>query len=113
LAEDRSLARRTISWVSYAQRPLTSQDLCHALAIELGDIELHGANVYDVEDVISVCVGLVTIDEESNCGFTSVILTRPHVGAECLCILGWWLSIRSYGGGGDYYTGVRRPEAMH
>jgi len=66
LAEDRSLARRTIAWVSYAQRPLTSQELCHALAIEPGDIELDGDNVYDVEDIISVCAGLVTIDEESN-----------------------------------------------
>ncbi|KAF1994409.1 hypothetical protein P154DRAFT_527092, partial [Amniculicola lignicola CBS 123094] len=66
LAEDRSLARRTIAWVSYAQRPLTSQELCHALAIEPGDIELYSDNAYDVEDIISVCAGLVTIDEESN-----------------------------------------------
>jgi hypothetical protein len=66
LAEDRSLARRTIAWVSYAQRPLTSQELCHALAIEPGDMELDGDNVYDVEEIISVCAGLVTIDEESN-----------------------------------------------
>jgi hypothetical protein len=47
----------------------------------------------------------------SSCEFTSVILARPHVSAVCRCILGWWLSIRSYGGGGDYYTGVRRAKA--
>jgi hypothetical protein len=66
LAEDRSLARRTISWVSYAQRPLTTQELCHALAIELGDKDLNEDNILDVEDVISVCAGLVMIDEESD-----------------------------------------------
>jgi len=53
-----------IGWVSYAQRPLTSQELCYALAIEPGDMELDGDNAYDVEDIISVCAGLVTIDEE-------------------------------------------------
>jgi Ankyrin repeats (3 copies)/Ankyrin repeats (many copies) len=66
LAEDRSLARRTISWISYAQRPLTAQELCHALAVEPGDRALNADNVHDVEDVVSVCAGLVTIDEESN-----------------------------------------------
>ena len=66
LAEDRSLARRTISWVSYAQRPLTTEELCCVLAIEPGDRILSGDNVHDVEDIISVCAGLVTIDEESN-----------------------------------------------
>ena len=60
------LARRTISWISYAQRPLITQELCHALAIELGDRALNGDNIYDVKDIISVCAGLVTVDEESN-----------------------------------------------
>lgn len=66
LAEDRSLARRTISWLSYTQRPLVPQELCHALAIVPGDRALNRDNFYDVEDIISVCAGLVTIDEESN-----------------------------------------------
>jgi hypothetical protein len=66
LAEDRALARCTISWVSYAQRPLTTQELCNALAIVPGERVLNDDNFYDVEDIISVCAGLVTIDEESN-----------------------------------------------
>lgn len=63
---DRLLARSTLSWITYAQRLLTTQELCHALAIEPGDKVLNSDKVYDVEDVISVCAGLVTIDEESN-----------------------------------------------
>jgi ankyrin repeat protein len=66
LAEDRSLARRALSWISYAQRLLTTKELCHALAIEPGDRALNNDNIYDVEDVISVCAGLVTVDEESS-----------------------------------------------
>src|SRR5207248_6261970 len=66
LAEDRSLARRALSWISYAQRLLTTKELCHVLAIEPGDRALNNDNIYDMEDVISVCAGLVTVDEKSS-----------------------------------------------
>jgi ankyrin repeat protein len=66
LTEDRSLARRALSWITYAQRLLTTKELCHVLAIEPGNKALNNDNVYDVEDVVSVCAGLVTVDEESS-----------------------------------------------
>src|SRR6266480_4706277 len=66
LAGDRSLAWRALSWISYAQRLFTTKELCHALAIEPGNKVLNNNNIYDVEDIISVCAGLVTVDEESN-----------------------------------------------
>jgi ankyrin repeat protein len=62
---DRTLARNVLSWISYAQRPLTTGELCHALATEPGDKELDLDNIPDIEDIESVCAGLVTIDEES------------------------------------------------
>jgi ankyrin repeat protein len=65
LPEDRLLARRTISWLSYAQRPLITQELCHALAVIPGERAPNNDNIYDMEDIISVCAGLVTIDKES------------------------------------------------
>jgi hypothetical protein len=36
------------------------------LAVELKDEELDQDSIPDVEDIISVCAGLVTVDEESN-----------------------------------------------
>ncbi|KAF1817634.1 hypothetical protein P152DRAFT_510823 [Eremomyces bilateralis CBS 781.70] len=60
LEDDRSLARRALFWITYAQRPLTTRELCHALAIEPGDKALNHDSVYDVEDISSVCAGLVT-----------------------------------------------------
>ena len=66
LPEDRSLATRALSWITHAQRLLTTTELCHALAIEPGDKSLNNDNVYDVEDVISFCAGLVTVDPKSN-----------------------------------------------
>ncbi|KAF1362415.1 hypothetical protein EJ07DRAFT_106802, partial [Lizonia empirigonia] len=62
---DRTLAKNVLSWISYAQRPLTTRELCHALAVEEGDEELDLDNIPDVEDILSVCAGLVTVDEES------------------------------------------------
>jgi ankyrin repeat protein len=66
LEEDRGLATRILSWITYAQRSLTTVELCHALAVEHGDPELDIHNIPDIEDVVSVCAGLVAIDEESN-----------------------------------------------
>ncbi|MCJ1314070.1 hypothetical protein MMC25_007750 [Agyrium rufum] len=64
LPEDRLLAKRAICWISYAQRPLTTQELCCALAIEPGDKAPNTDNMYDIEEIVSVCVGLVAVDEE-------------------------------------------------
>jgi hypothetical protein len=36
------------------------------LAIEPGAKTLHSDDVYDIEDAISVCAGLVTVDKESD-----------------------------------------------
>jgi hypothetical protein len=65
LPEDRKLARHALSWMTYAQRLFTTQELCHALAVEPGYAELDKDNVPDIDDIISACAGLVTIDEES------------------------------------------------
>ncbi|RYP65432.1 hypothetical protein DL770_009008 [Monosporascus sp. CRB-9-2] len=66
LPEDTALAKSVLSWISYAQRPLTTGELCHALAVEPGEDNLDQDNIPDVEDIVSVCAGLVTVDQESN-----------------------------------------------
>lgn len=66
LNEDRLLARRAICWISYAQRLLTTTELCHALAVEPSDKSMNTDNIFDVDDIISVCAGLVTVDEKGN-----------------------------------------------
>lgn len=61
-----ALAKETLSWIICAKRPLTVRELQHALAIETGETQLDEENITDISDVVSVCAGLVTIDEESN-----------------------------------------------
>jgi hypothetical protein len=66
LPEDSGLAKKVLSWITYAQRPLITGELCHALAVGPGEEDLDKENVPDVEDIVSVCAGLITVDEESN-----------------------------------------------
>ncbi|MCJ1465337.1 hypothetical protein MMC07_003955 [Pseudocyphellaria aurata] len=63
--EDKMLATNILSWIVHAQRPLTMKELCHALAVQPDDIMSDQDIVTDLEDVVSVCAGLVTVDEDS------------------------------------------------
>jgi hypothetical protein len=63
--DQEGLAKQVLSWITCAMMPLTTMELQHALAIEPGDTELGEDNLVDVKDMVSVCVGMVTIDEES------------------------------------------------
>jgi ankyrin repeat protein len=63
--DDCTLAKQVLSWISYARRPLTTKELCHALAVETRDEDFDSENITDVEEILSVCAGLVTVDEES------------------------------------------------
>ena len=60
------LAKQILSWITHAPRPLSVMELQHALAVEVGETELHEDNIPEMEDMAAVCAGLVVIDEESN-----------------------------------------------
>ena len=60
------LSMKVLSWITYAKRPLKTLELQHALAIQDGDVELDEENLPDIEQMVSVCAGLVTVDQESN-----------------------------------------------
>jgi ankyrin repeat protein len=62
---DKARAREVLSWITYAKRPLTTAELCCALAVEPEEAELDLENIPDVEDMLSVCAGLVVVDQES------------------------------------------------
>ncbi|KAL6699880.1 ankyrin repeat-containing domain protein [Trichoderma pleuroticola] len=63
-SDSKELAWLVLSWITCAKRPLTAKELQHALAVEIGKTELDEENLVEIEDMISVCAGLVTIDEE-------------------------------------------------
>ena len=66
IPHSRELAKQVLLWITCAMRPLTTSELQHALAVELDESELDKDNLPEIEDMVSVCAGLVTVDEESN-----------------------------------------------
>jgi ankyrin repeat protein len=65
VADQEELAKQVLSWITCAKRPLTTLELQYALAVEVGESELDEDNLAQIEDLITVCAGLVTVDEES------------------------------------------------
>ena len=61
--EQAKFAKQVLAWVTYAKRPLTLTEIQHALAIEIGSSFLDEENIPQLDDLISVCAGLITIDE--------------------------------------------------
>ena len=61
----RELAMRVLWWIAFTTRPLTTLELQHALAVEIGEREIDEENLPEIEDMVSVCAGLVIVDEES------------------------------------------------
>ena len=67
IEEEVRLATQVLSWIVCAKRPLTSLELQHAIAVEPGESELDPENLTPLEDMVSVCAGLVTVDKRSDC----------------------------------------------
>ncbi len=62
---DIKVAHRVLGWVTHANRPLTLKELQHALSVEPGQNDLDQETLIDEDILISVCLGLVSIDQSS------------------------------------------------
>lgn len=60
------LAFRVLSWITCSKRPLVTLELQHALAITDGALALNLRNLTEIGLIVSVCAGLVTVDEKSD-----------------------------------------------
>lgn len=73
---DVELAKNIISWITLSRRPLTCDELLTALAVEPGTSELDLEALLGIEDLTSVCGGLVVVERESK------ILRLVHYTAQ-------------------------------
>lgn len=60
------MAKKILTWILCAHRPLSILELLHALAVEPGDTEIDEDNILETDQLLTVCAGLVTIDEQSD-----------------------------------------------
>ncbi|KAJ7453169.1 ankyrin repeat-containing domain protein [Mycena latifolia] len=61
--DDKALAWCTLSWVTNAKRPLRPSELREAIAVEPETTKLDSDNILDLEIILSVCAGLVVIND--------------------------------------------------
>ncbi|CAH0028066.1 unnamed protein product [Clonostachys rhizophaga] len=64
--DQRELAKEVLQWVTLATRPLTTSEIQHAIAIEVEEAHFDTDNITEIHDMLSVCAGLITVDEGSD-----------------------------------------------
>ena len=60
------LGLNVLMWVSHAERPLRINELCHALAVEMGATDIDVENIRPQETVLGSCLGLAVVDQETS-----------------------------------------------
>jgi hypothetical protein len=59
------IALKTLKWITFAREPLEVDALRHALAVEEDSTDINESDLPDIQKVISLCVGLVSVDQEA------------------------------------------------
>jgi len=60
------LGMEVLMWVSHAERPLHVDELCHALGVEEGSIDLNTRNIPAMEILLACSLGLVMVEKSSS-----------------------------------------------
>jgi len=56
----------TLMWISHAERPPRADELCHALAVQLGSTDFDVGNIPSMSTLVNCCQGLITVDKEAS-----------------------------------------------
>jgi len=64
--EKAQLGVTALMWISHAERPLKADELCHALAVEIGSPDFNIDNVPSIATLLACCQGLVVVEKESS-----------------------------------------------
>jgi len=64
--EKARLGMAALMWISHAERPLKADELCHALAVEIGSPGLDTDNIPSIGTLLACSQGLVAVDKEAS-----------------------------------------------
>ena len=64
--EKARLGMAALMWISYSERPLKADELCHALGVTIGSADLDGDNVPSIGTLLACCQGLVSVNKEAS-----------------------------------------------
>ena len=60
------LAVTALMWICHSERPLQVEELCHALAVEVGATDFDPENVPLITTLLECCQGLITVGTEAS-----------------------------------------------
>ena len=60
------LGMDVLMWASHAERPLHIDELCHALGVEAGSIDLNTQNIPAIETLLACSLGLIKVEKSSS-----------------------------------------------
>ena len=60
------LGMETLMWVAHVERPLHVDELCHALGVEEGSMDLNIRNIPAIETLLACTLGLITVEKSSS-----------------------------------------------
>jgi len=87
-----------LMWISHAERLLSADELCHALAVELRSKDFNARNIPSIWTLVSCCQGLITVEKETSTvrlvhptvkEYLSTrpdIFSRPHAAMAEICL---------------------------
>ena len=61
--EKARLGMVVLMWISHSRRPLQVDELCHAIAIQIGSNDLDNDDIPAISTLLDCCQGLVTVDK--------------------------------------------------
>ena len=64
--EKAKLAIATLTWICYSEWPLLVDELCHALAVEIGGTDFDSEDIPLISTLLDCCQGLITVDKEAS-----------------------------------------------
>ena len=76
------LGLEALMWISYAERPLSADELCTGLAVELGSKDFNAGNIPSMSTVVGCCQGLITVDKEASTVRLIHFTLREYVSAH-------------------------------
>lgn len=76
----RDLGLKMLLILTSARRPLTANELCHALAVEPHSAGFDQENIPELEIVLSACAGVVTYQPESQ-----IVQIGPSIDSGVFC----------------------------
>jgi len=61
-----TLGMAALLWISQSERPMSVDELCHALGVQIGSTDYNPDSIPSMQTVLASCLGLVTVDKEGS-----------------------------------------------